>query len=347
MVDSRPTDNSPPAPPAAPCRVSAIIKTFNEAENIARCIESLLKACENIPHEIIVADSLSADRTVEIAATYPVKVVQLLDGEDRSCGAGTQLGVQFARGEFLFILDGDMVVEPGFLARALELLENDPSVAGVGGLLREQSKALEFRLRLQRRSNTFQLGEVAHITGAGVYRSAAIRDIGYLTNRNLHCGEEWELGRRLRARGWRLIRLPHVSVQHFGDSLPPLQLLLQRWRTHYVYGYGELLKITRNTPHFWSAVKLSWKFLLLITWWCAVLAGAIGGVFDQRSWLAALLLLALGPLASVLWKRSLHVGLYSFALWNVHAAGLLAGLMRPLADPRTPILARVVVDHTA
>ena len=69
-------------------RISIIIKTLNESANIARSIESALNATRDldIESEVIVADSLSSDDTVAIAKRYPVRVVQLLDSADRSCG---------------------------------------------------------------------------------------------------------------------------------------------------------------------------------------------------------------------------------------------------------------------
>jgi glycosyltransferase involved in cell wall biosynthesis len=47
-------------------KLSAVIITFNEERNIARCLESL----QDIVDEIIVIDSLSTDKTEEICSKY-------------------------------------------------------------------------------------------------------------------------------------------------------------------------------------------------------------------------------------------------------------------------------------
>ena len=47
-------------------KISAIIPTFNEESNIAAAIESVLW-CD----EVIVVDSFSTDKTVEIVRSYP------------------------------------------------------------------------------------------------------------------------------------------------------------------------------------------------------------------------------------------------------------------------------------
>ena len=51
----------------AHCRVSVIIKAFNEERNICAAIESSLAAVAEVGGEVILADSSSTDRTVELA----------------------------------------------------------------------------------------------------------------------------------------------------------------------------------------------------------------------------------------------------------------------------------------
>ena len=58
-------------------KVSIIIKALNEEERIGAAIESSLKALEKVPGEVILADSISTDKTVDIARQYPIKIVQL------------------------------------------------------------------------------------------------------------------------------------------------------------------------------------------------------------------------------------------------------------------------------
>ena len=50
---------------------SIYILTYNEELDIAACIESAM-----LSDDIIVVDSCSSDRTVEIASRYPIRVIQ-------------------------------------------------------------------------------------------------------------------------------------------------------------------------------------------------------------------------------------------------------------------------------
>ena len=105
--------------------LSIIIKTFNEEQNIGRCIEAILGTLSDMALEIIVAGSGSSDSTVDIAASYPVTVVQLANIKERSCGIGPQLGFQHSRGHYVLLLDADMVLHATFVQYALERMKCD------------------------------------------------------------------------------------------------------------------------------------------------------------------------------------------------------------------------------
>ncbi|MBC7851310.1 MAG: glycosyltransferase family 2 protein, partial [Chitinophagaceae bacterium] len=53
-------------------KLTVVIITFNEEGNIGRCLESVT----NIADEIVILDSNSTDKTVEIARAFGAKVVQ-------------------------------------------------------------------------------------------------------------------------------------------------------------------------------------------------------------------------------------------------------------------------------
>lgn len=57
----------------------------------------------------------------------------------------------------------------------------------------------------------------------GLYRKSAVEHIGYLTNRNSHSYEEYELALRLRAA---VIALNSPAVKHYGHTDTSFKLLL-------------------------------------------------------------------------------------------------------------------------
>ena len=317
--------------------LSIVVKCYNEQKLIAGCLESVLAVARTLAAEIIVADALSTDRTVEIARRYPVQIVQMARPRDRGCGATAQMGQQFARGEFLLLVDSDMELFPDFLPVALEAMQEDPRLASVGGRLVEMSNAVEFQERSRRHDEYLEPISASRLSGSALYRMAAIRDVGYFMNRNLYCGEELELGQRLRRRGWHLKYFPVNAVRHYGYDAAPTTLLRNRWRSRYFDGYGQLLRCNWSKPYFGETLRICQLYLLVIGWWGAVagLVAAIALGVPEPALLVAVM--SLPPVAASIRKRSVSRGMYAVLLWQFHAAALLRGLLRPQMDPSRPV----------
>jgi len=331
-----------PAPAPAP-DVSIVIKALNEERNIERTLRAAVAAVEGLAAEVILADSLSSDRTVEIARQFPVTVVQLKNSAERCCGIGAQLGYQHAKGRYVLVLDGDMEVAADWLWAAIARLDAEPRLAGVGGLVSDVNlDNIEFRARQLRRPANLRAGTVARLDGGGLYRREAIEAVGYLTHRSLHACEELELGLRLAAAGWHLERLDRVSIHHHGHTVDMWTLMRRRWRSRYVNGGGELLRSSLGRPWFWPTLGSLRFRLFVVGWWVTLLLLAASGGFDRRAWAAAVVVALLPPAAMVWRKRSLAIGLYSVFSWCVDAAGLFRGFFARIADPRSRIDSRVL-----
>jgi glycosyltransferase involved in cell wall biosynthesis len=80
--------------------ISGLIITFNEEKMIGKCIDALFKVCD----EVIIVDSLSKDRTVEIAKAKGAIVIDqafLGDGPQRSHG------LPYCKNDWILNLDAD------------------------------------------------------------------------------------------------------------------------------------------------------------------------------------------------------------------------------------------------
>jgi glycosyltransferase involved in cell wall biosynthesis len=318
--------------------ISIVIKALNEEHNIATAIESALAALDGSYGEVILADCASTDRTVEIAARYPIKIVSLARIEDRSCGAGVQLAYQYSRGRFVCLIDGDMRLHGPFLRAAVQFLQDNPEFAGVGGMIVErETENLEYIKRANAQDIDRLPGEVSRLDCGGVYRRKAIEAVGYLGDRNLHAGEELELGIRLHAQGWKLARIDLPAIDHYGHSGNAYAMLLRRWATRYAFGTGEILRATLSHARLWLMLrKLRWELFLLAAvhvWWIALFVTpfVIRGIVPATAALAALLLLPFVVMS--LRCRSVDLGIYSVTAWNVYAAGIWPGLLHSRVDP--------------
>ena len=329
-------------------KVSVIIKTFNEEENIERAIRSALGAVAPFGGEVVVADSASTDRTIERAMKFPVVIVQLGRPDERCCGIGPQLGYLHSKGEYIYVLDGDMELDAEFIAHAVEFLEREPSVAGVGGYVREMRvENLEFEARVKRQHR--QLGErmpdVDALTGGGLYRRAAIEEVGYLSDRNLHGYEEYDLGARLRAKGWHLVRFDIHAADHYSYSMTTYGLLLHRIRAGYIFSSGELVRAAIENCYLGKVyLELNGIRIATAVWvYWIVIASILPWIPNGSRPIAVLTSLLLPALAMALRTRSLRLGFHSVLLWHVNAAGLMVGLLRKRKSPSGRIESRVFV----
>jgi len=106
-----------------PPKISAIIPVFNEEGNIGEVIESC-----SFADEIIVVDSFSTDRTVEIVQSrYPQ--VRLLQHEFKYPAAQKNWTIPQASHEWVFLLDADERAGPELVAEVLETVRDPKHVA--------------------------------------------------------------------------------------------------------------------------------------------------------------------------------------------------------------------------
>jgi glycosyltransferase involved in cell wall biosynthesis len=327
--------------------VSIIIKALNEEQHIAAAIESALAALAGLDGEVILADGASTDRTIAIAENYPIKIVRLSNPAERSCGAGAQLGFQYSNGKFLYLMDGDMRLDAGFIATGIRFLDENPTAAGVGGAIVDRDVAnLEYEQRAKRFDPDRRPGLVTRLNGSGLYRRSAIESIGYLTDRNLHGCEELDLAARLIARGWTLARIDHHAIDHYGYRGNAYRQLVGRMWTRNACGPGEIFRAALLRPHFGFLIRNDRTALLaglVVTWWLSIAAI----VFLANGLPAAIAIVALAafPFVVMSWRwRSQRNGIYSVASWNVFTLCFLPGLLRRRVPTTTWIASKVIQD---
>ena len=80
--------------------ISGLVITYNEEKMIGKCIDALFQVCD----EVIIVDSMSSDKTVEIAKAKGAVVISqsfLGDGPQRTHG------LQFCKNDWILNLDAD------------------------------------------------------------------------------------------------------------------------------------------------------------------------------------------------------------------------------------------------
>src|SRR5437667_8132927 len=111
--------------------LSVIIVNYNVKELLEQCINSVLKASENIQTEIIVVDNNSFDGSVEyltakFSSNPAVKIISCT--ENLGFAKANNLGAKQAKGKYLLILNPDTVLEEDTLTKCIKFYEQDPSM---------------------------------------------------------------------------------------------------------------------------------------------------------------------------------------------------------------------------
>lgn len=97
-------------------KLSVVLATRNEEENIARCLESV----KYIADEIIVFDEYSTDNTKKIAESFGAKVY--LEPHHDVFHITKQKAIDMAKGEWILQMDADEVITPELAKEIVEVI---------------------------------------------------------------------------------------------------------------------------------------------------------------------------------------------------------------------------------
>lgn len=109
-------------------RVSIVVPAHNEERGIASTIEALLKL-DYKDYEVIVVNNASSDRTAEIAARYPVRLV---NEPIKGLLSAREAGRRAATGELIANVDADCLPDKDWLRRGVRHFADAGVVAATG-----------------------------------------------------------------------------------------------------------------------------------------------------------------------------------------------------------------------
>jgi glycosyltransferase involved in cell wall biosynthesis len=121
------------SPPVA----SLIVITRNSAARLGEPLSSFATQQAPLTHEVLVVDNGSRDSTAELiqAAAKKWPHVRLVYESEPGTGRARHAGACASRGEILVFVDGDMVADPGLVARHLEAHAEKAEVCVIGGIV--------------------------------------------------------------------------------------------------------------------------------------------------------------------------------------------------------------------
>ena len=275
---------------------------------------------------IVVRDEADLE-SAEAAILAVSRVCRLAPHASRTPGAARNAGAILAEAEYLLFLDGDIVLEEGFLGRAVAHLDGDPRCAGFGGRLDERHW-LRGR-QVGGATDLYQVGGGGPVTVLGalwVCRRSAFEEVGRF-DPDLPSEEDYELSLRLRLAGYTLWAEPRLAGYHDCAPRPSFGELARRWRSGLYAGQGLALRKYWGRPGFGELVSRQKFFLAALLAWAIGLV-ALGAALAGKPWpLFAWSGVAVGAwLLMSLRKRSPRLGLMSLLTWSVQGVALLRSL---------------------
>lgn len=245
----------------------------NEGPRLEQCLKSVLPVSDRV----VYTDSASTDGSAETAERLGVRVVALPADGRLTAARGRNAGYKELRARFpgcdlVQFLDGDCILQPEWLPRAVAFLEAHADVAVVCGRRFEAHPRASIYNRLCDQEWNTPIGEAAECGGDALVRCAALDEIGGYRP-ELQAGEEPEMTARMRAAGWRIWRIDAAMTEHDAN----IHSLGQWWRRTQRggFGYAQVWSATKNLPQRLYARQLRSAFAWAIALPLLIIAAAV------------------------------------------------------------------------
>ena len=212
--------------------VSIIILNWNGKEDTIECLESLRKL-DYPNYEIIVVDNGSTDGSCEILKkNYPyVKLIE--NKKNLGVAEGNNLGIYQAKGEYILLLNNDIVVDRDLLKELLTVLESNPGIGIVGPTMYYYDDPKRIwvggggKIYWNKgeadilRSNEIDNGQFDEITEVDYIASCALltkkelfEEIGYMDTKYFAYWDETDWCVRALKAGYKVLYVPKAKMWH-------------------------------------------------------------------------------------------------------------------------------------
>lgn len=224
-------------------KISIIIPTYNRAHLISYSLKSILKQrMKNI--EIIIIDDGSTDNTYDVVRKFTNREVSYFKTDSRGVNFARNLGLNNAKGEYIFNSDDDLILTSKSLETLSSFLDKNRQFDLVYAdikIKKENGKTfLPYSIDFDKK-----WFEIDNIINFGMYRKEVLKQIdGYDENKILATGmEDWEFYLRL-SDCFKVIHIPEIIALHrlHGENITTHKMNY----TNYGYVVNKRLNKTKN-----------------------------------------------------------------------------------------------------
>lgn len=220
-------------------KVGLYIPCFNAEQTINSCLEAVFKQTYPVK-EIVVVDDGSADKSMETASRYPVKIIKHTN--NRGLAAARNTAIKCIDVDLIASLDSDCQPEPDWLTHLIRRIDS-PNIAGAGGKLLEKHS-----------SNIFSLWRAVHMKqywddkkttppflfGSNtVFKRKALLEVGLYDERFISNYEDVDICERLSKAGYIFVYESNAVVRHLKfDDINSIFDNYWKWNFNYYQKKG-------------------------------------------------------------------------------------------------------------
>lgn len=248
-------------------KISVVIVSWNAKSYLLQCLESVLRQVPPDQLEVIVVDNASSDGSPDaVRDNYPSVNLICNSGND-GFAKGNNIGISRSTGDYLFLINSDVVVSEGCFEKLIQHMDEHPQVGmlgpkifGADGKIQRNCMAYPSLWNMLCRAlaldalfprsrlfgghfltfwNFEDTRQVDVINGCfWVLRRSAMEEVGLLDERFFMYGEDVDWCRRFTHKGWRLVYFAEADALHYGgasSSNAPIKFDIERQRADYQY----------------------------------------------------------------------------------------------------------------
>ncbi len=253
--------------------LSIIIVSFNTKDFLYRCLESL-----DFNDEIIVVDNDSTDGSVQAINSFKSKNLKIIVNKNNlGFAKAVNQGLKQAKGDYLLLLNSDIIVKPGSINKLIEFAEKHSEAGVVSGKLLNSDNSFQGScfylptfLRITREfwfnglstlNKYVPLGdksvEVEAVSGAVfLIPKKVLSKVGFFDERFFIYFEDLDYCRRVRQRGFKIYYLPGAEFIHgHGASGKKIPQQTQKWLSQSSKIYHGKIKYYLITFIIWTGQK--------------------------------------------------------------------------------------------
>lgn len=228
--------------------LSIIIVSWNVADLLKKCLDSIYKYTQEISFEIFVIDNASSDNSVAMIQENFPKIKFIINQENKGFAAANNQGAIQAQGRYILLLNPDTELKEDSLSKVARFMDKQPKCGIAGCHLENPDGAHQdsvrrfpsfwdqflillkihyifprlaiFRYYLYANFDYSREQKVEQVMGAFfMIRREMIEQIGLLDEKFFIWFEEVDFCLRAQKAGWLVYYTPATSIiHHFGQS---------------------------------------------------------------------------------------------------------------------------------